>query len=173
MRPLGPFWAKRGQGGSSEAPRPQVGPPEPVLAPKPNPPEMAKNHNSAHGLWQPPEATSSTPRKDSPQVQGKIFPSSMHPTQGFRSGQIYVIPNEVPNPQPISKVDFQLSSLAIPWWLPEDHLRTLTTWPCRSWVVNSHQDYSKGNSQRLSIISIIFKASSTQNSLDNSIGPYR
>ncbi|MBW0495444.1 hypothetical protein O181_035159 [Austropuccinia psidii MF-1] len=36
-------------------------------------------HCSAHGLWQPPEATSSVPIKDSPQVQGKTFPSSMHP----------------------------------------------------------------------------------------------
>ncbi|MBW0531115.1 hypothetical protein O181_070830 [Austropuccinia psidii MF-1] len=35
--------------------------------------------NSVHGLWKPPEATSSAPRKDSPQVQGKTFPSSMHP----------------------------------------------------------------------------------------------
>ncbi|MBW0564275.1 hypothetical protein O181_103990 [Austropuccinia psidii MF-1] len=36
-----------------------------------------------------------------------------------------------------------------------------------------HQDYSKGNSQSLSIFSIIFKASNPQHSLDNSIGPYR
>ncbi|MBW0590398.1 hypothetical protein O181_130113 [Austropuccinia psidii MF-1] len=34
---------------------------------------------SAHDLWKPPEATSSTPIKDSPQAQGKTFPSSMHP----------------------------------------------------------------------------------------------
>ncbi|MBW0476280.1 hypothetical protein O181_015995 [Austropuccinia psidii MF-1] len=88
----GPFWpkyneAKRGQGGISSAPKPQVGPPNPVLAQ-----ELAKTtqgpkigqepqicHNSVHGLWQPPESTSSALRKDSPQVQGKIFPSSMHP----------------------------------------------------------------------------------------------
>ncbi|MBW0492705.1 hypothetical protein O181_032420 [Austropuccinia psidii MF-1] len=57
--------------------------------------------------------------------------------------------------------------------ISEDHLRTPTTWPCRIWVVNSHQDYSRGSSQRLSIISIIFNTSSTQHSLDNSIGPYR
>ncbi|MBW0570100.1 hypothetical protein O181_109815 [Austropuccinia psidii MF-1] len=36
-----------------------------------------------------------------------------------------------------------------------------------------HQDYSKGNSQSLSIFSIIFKESRTQNSLENSNGPYR
>ncbi|MBW0499157.1 hypothetical protein O181_038872 [Austropuccinia psidii MF-1] len=56
--------------------------------------------------------------------------------------------NQVPNPSPSSKGNSQLFSLAIPWWLPEDHSRTPTTWPCRSWVVNSHQDYFRGNSQR-------------------------
>ncbi|MBW0560089.1 hypothetical protein O181_099804 [Austropuccinia psidii MF-1] len=44
---------------------------------------------------------------------------------------------------------FSYFSLEIPWQLPEDHLRIPTTWPCRGWVVISHQDYSKGNSQRL------------------------
>ncbi|MBW0552985.1 hypothetical protein O181_092700 [Austropuccinia psidii MF-1] len=68
---------------------------------------------------------------------------------------------------------FSYFSLPIPLWLPEDHSRTPTTWPCRSRFVNSHQDYSKDNSQRLSITSIIVKKSSTQHSLDNSIGPYR
>ncbi|MBW0531459.1 hypothetical protein O181_071174 [Austropuccinia psidii MF-1] len=37
----------------------------------------------------------------------------------------------------------------------------------------THQDYYEGNSQRLSIFSIIVKASSIWHSLDNSIGPYR
>ncbi|MBW0565280.1 hypothetical protein O181_104995 [Austropuccinia psidii MF-1] len=36
-------------------------------------------HHSAHGLCQSPEATSSAPSKDSPQFQGKTFPSSMNP----------------------------------------------------------------------------------------------
>ncbi|MBW0546232.1 hypothetical protein O181_085947 [Austropuccinia psidii MF-1] len=97
MGPLGPFWpksneAKRGQGGSSSSPKArsvpnhkwahlsQFWPQNPIN------PEMAKTtlgpkvgHNSAHGLWQPPEATSSAPSQDSPQLQGKTFPSSMHP----------------------------------------------------------------------------------------------
>ncbi|MBW0472388.1 hypothetical protein O181_012103 [Austropuccinia psidii MF-1] len=54
----------------------------------------------------------------------------------------------------LRRMTFQLFSLAIPWNLPEDHSRTPTTWPCRSWVFNSHQDYSKGSSQRLHNISI-------------------
>ncbi|MBW0530156.1 hypothetical protein O181_069871 [Austropuccinia psidii MF-1] len=68
------------------SPQSQVGPSEPVLAPNPNQPKMAKTtsvspvgHYSAHGLWKPPEATSSAPSKDSPQFQGKNFPFSMHP----------------------------------------------------------------------------------------------
>ncbi|MBW0573476.1 hypothetical protein O181_113191 [Austropuccinia psidii MF-1] len=47
---------------------------------------MAKNHlrtqnghKSVHGLWQPPEATSSAQSKDFPPVQGNTSPSSMHP----------------------------------------------------------------------------------------------
>ncbi|MBW0593588.1 hypothetical protein O181_133303 [Austropuccinia psidii MF-1] len=43
-------------------------------------PRTTSGHNSAHGLWQPPEDTNSAPSKDSPHVQGKTFPSSMHPT---------------------------------------------------------------------------------------------
>ncbi|MBW0534223.1 hypothetical protein O181_073938 [Austropuccinia psidii MF-1] len=90
---LGPFWpnsnvSKRGQGGSSEDPKPQVGPPEPVLAPK-----QPKNHlrtqighNSVDGLWQPLEATRSAPSKDSPPAQGKTFLSSMHSVLRTRSG---------------------------------------------------------------------------------------
>ncbi|MBW0557445.1 hypothetical protein O181_097160, partial [Austropuccinia psidii MF-1] len=75
-----------GQGGSSSTPEArwahlsQIWPQNPIY------PEMAKNtlgpkigHNSAHGLWQPPEATSSAPSQDYHQVQGKTFPSSMHP----------------------------------------------------------------------------------------------
>ncbi|MBW0576935.1 hypothetical protein O181_116650 [Austropuccinia psidii MF-1] len=49
-------------------------------------PQIAKNHlrthrghKSVHGLWQPPEATSSAQKKDSPPVQGKTSTSSMHP----------------------------------------------------------------------------------------------
>ncbi|MBW0544043.1 hypothetical protein O181_083758 [Austropuccinia psidii MF-1] len=69
-------------------PKTQVDPPEPVLSPKPNQlrngqkhqgtqnwPRTTSGNNSAHGLWQPPEATSSAPRNDSPQFQGKTFPS--------------------------------------------------------------------------------------------------
>ncbi|MBW0545234.1 hypothetical protein O181_084949 [Austropuccinia psidii MF-1] len=41
--------------------------------------EPQNGHESFHSLWQPPEATSSAQSKDSPPVQGKTSPSSMHP----------------------------------------------------------------------------------------------
>ncbi|MBW0510033.1 hypothetical protein O181_049748 [Austropuccinia psidii MF-1] len=91
-------WGQKGPRGkfispqSQVGPKPQVGLPEQVLAPNPNLPKLAKNHLrrkidqgpqvghfSTHGLWKPPEATSSAPRKDFPSAQGKTFPSSMHP----------------------------------------------------------------------------------------------
>ncbi|MBW0592098.1 hypothetical protein O181_131813 [Austropuccinia psidii MF-1] len=98
----------------------------------------------------------------SQQSNGDVFRTQLHDSKSRSQ-----------NPLPILKEDSSSNQSGNPWWLPEDHLATPTTWPCRSWVVNSHQDYYKGNSQRLSIISIIVKASSTHNSLDNSIGPYR
>ncbi|MBW0532829.1 hypothetical protein O181_072544 [Austropuccinia psidii MF-1] len=93
LGPLGPFLPKSNEAKNGQVgPKPQVGPPEPVLAPKPNQPRKWPKHlrtqnwpratrgqNSAHGLWKPPEATRSAPRKDSPQVQGQASPSSMHP----------------------------------------------------------------------------------------------
>ncbi|MBW0559942.1 hypothetical protein O181_099657 [Austropuccinia psidii MF-1] len=89
------------------------------------------------------------------------------------SGPSYVISNKVPSPVPILREDLSAiqsgNSLAATTRPFEDpnHL-ALQELGCQC-----HQDYSKGNSQRLSIISIIFKASSTQHSLDTSIGPYR
>ncbi|MBW0581607.1 hypothetical protein O181_121322 [Austropuccinia psidii MF-1] len=89
MEPLGPFWpksneAKRGQGGSSSVPNSRWVPNHKwahlrqFWAQNPTNSGHKIGHNSVHGLWKPPEATSSAPDKDSPQVQGKTFPSSMH-----------------------------------------------------------------------------------------------
>ncbi|MBW0560996.1 hypothetical protein O181_100711 [Austropuccinia psidii MF-1] len=90
------------------------------------------------------------------------------------SGPNYMITNQLPNPSPILKED----PLAISaWQFPGGYQKTIQgSQPPGFAGVGlsfSHQDYSKGNSQRLSIFSIIVKASSTKNSLDNSIGPYR
>ncbi|MBW0480794.1 hypothetical protein O181_020509 [Austropuccinia psidii MF-1] len=84
-------WDKRGQGGSLSAPKPQVGPPEPVFGPKTQSTQNGQNHlrthigqepqnghKSVHGLWKLPEATKSAQSKDSPPVEGKNSLSSMH-----------------------------------------------------------------------------------------------
>ncbi|MBW0502425.1 hypothetical protein O181_042140 [Austropuccinia psidii MF-1] len=41
------------------------------------------------------------------------------------------------NPPPILKKDSSAHQCGNPWWLSEDHSRTPTTWPRRSWVGNS------------------------------------
>ncbi|MBW0533699.1 hypothetical protein O181_073414 [Austropuccinia psidii MF-1] len=97
MGPLCPFWpksneAKRGQGLINQHPNHKWAHLSHFWPQNPTNPELAKTtlrpkidqepqngHNSVHGLWQPPEATSSAPSKDSPKAQGKTFPSSMHP----------------------------------------------------------------------------------------------
>ncbi|MBW0544313.1 hypothetical protein O181_084028 [Austropuccinia psidii MF-1] len=58
------------------------------------------------------------------------------------------------NPTPISKEDFLTHQSGNPWQKSEDHSRIQMTWPCRSWVGNFIQDYSKGHSQRLYILLI-------------------
>ncbi|MBW0559056.1 hypothetical protein O181_098771 [Austropuccinia psidii MF-1] len=86
-------------------------------------------HKSVHGLWKPSEATRSTPRKDSPPVQGKTSLLSMHSVLKDKEWCIYVIinhyapfflrnpmvtlsrlnyviPNQNPNPSPILKEEF-------------------------------------------------------------------
>ncbi|MBW0584678.1 hypothetical protein O181_124393 [Austropuccinia psidii MF-1] len=86
--PRGQFICHQSQLG----PKLQVGTPEPVLAPNTNQSRNGQKtlrakmdqgtqvgHCSVHGLWQPPEANSLAPIKDSHQAQGKPLPSSMHP----------------------------------------------------------------------------------------------
>ncbi|MBW0557273.1 hypothetical protein O181_096988 [Austropuccinia psidii MF-1] len=81
---MGPFWpksneAKRGQGGSSLAPNARWAHLSQFFPQNPTNSGPQIGHNSVHGLWQRPEATSSAPGKDSSQAQGNNFPSSMHP----------------------------------------------------------------------------------------------
>ncbi|MBW0518125.1 hypothetical protein O181_057840 [Austropuccinia psidii MF-1] len=192
-------------GPRSEAPKPQLGPPEPFFDPKwPKTtlgPKLGKNHKlaikSVHGLCKPSEAIRSVQSKDSPPVQGKTSLSSMHSVLKDKEGCIYgiiyhyapfllsnpmvtlsgpnyMIPSKVPNLSPISKEEFSaiqscnsLAATRRPFEDPQP------PGPAEVGLSFSHQDYSKRNSQRLSIFSIIVKESSIQHSLDNSIGPYR
>ncbi|MBW0588945.1 hypothetical protein O181_128660 [Austropuccinia psidii MF-1] len=74
----------------------------------------------------------------------------------FRT-QIHISKSRSQIQTPILKEDFLTHQSGNPWQQSEDHSRIPTTWPCRSWVGNFIQDYSKGHSQSLYIISISCK----------------
>ncbi|MBW0586597.1 hypothetical protein O181_126312 [Austropuccinia psidii MF-1] len=63
-------------------------------------------------------------------------------------------------PIPISKEDFLTHQCGNPWRQSEDHSRIPTTYPCRSWVGNFIQDYSKGILRVSTSFQSFFKASS-------------
>ncbi|MBW0474388.1 hypothetical protein O181_014103 [Austropuccinia psidii MF-1] len=74
----------------------------------------------------------------------------------FRT-QFHLSKSRSQNPTPISKEDFSTHQSGNPWGQSEDHSRIPITWPCRSWVGNFIQDYFKGYSQRIYILSISFQ----------------
>ncbi|MBW0569229.1 hypothetical protein O181_108944 [Austropuccinia psidii MF-1] len=71
----------------------------------------------------------------------------------FRT-QFHLSKSRSQNSTPILKEDFLAHQSGNPWQQSEDHSRIPITWPFRSWVGNFIQDYSKGHSQRLYILSI-------------------
>ncbi|MBW0510109.1 hypothetical protein O181_049824, partial [Austropuccinia psidii MF-1] len=67
---------------------------------------------------------------------------------------------------PYLKEDSSAHQSGNPWRLSEDYSRTPTTWPCRSWVGNSIQDYSKGDILRgITLFQSVVKEASTSASL--------
>ncbi|MBW0553772.1 hypothetical protein O181_093487 [Austropuccinia psidii MF-1] len=57
--------------------------------------------------------------------------------------------------------------------LPEDHLQTPTTWPCRSWVVLSFRILPRAISRGYQEFNKLSRYQELQYPLDNSIGSYR
>ncbi|MBW0512325.1 hypothetical protein O181_052040 [Austropuccinia psidii MF-1] len=89
------------------------------------------------------------------QFNGDIFRTKFHDSKSRSQ-----------NPMPILKEDSSAHQSGNPWQLSEDYSRTLTTWPCRSWVGNSTQAYSKGAILRgITLFQSVFKAASTSASL--------
>ncbi|MBW0561285.1 hypothetical protein O181_101000 [Austropuccinia psidii MF-1] len=77
------------------------------------------------------------------------------------------------NPSPISKEDSSARQSGNPWRLSEDHVRTPTTWPCRSWAENSFRIIPRAILRGYSWFNQLSKQQVLQYSLENSIGPYR
>ncbi|MBW0559156.1 hypothetical protein O181_098871 [Austropuccinia psidii MF-1] len=65
------------------------------------------------------------------------------------------------NPTPISKEDSLADQSRNPCWQSEDHSRIPITWPCKSWVGNFIQNYSKGIPRGDTVVQSVFKVSST------------
>ncbi|MBW0475370.1 hypothetical protein O181_015085 [Austropuccinia psidii MF-1] len=77
------------------------------------------------------------------------------------SGPNSTIPNQGPKIQhPFSKEDSLTHQSGNPWQQSEDHSRTPTTWPCRSWDGNFTQDYSKVILRGYTVFQSVAKASS-------------
>ncbi|MBW0541354.1 hypothetical protein O181_081069 [Austropuccinia psidii MF-1] len=64
------------------------------------------------------------------------------------------------NPTPILKEDSLAHQSGNPWRQSEDLSGILITWPCRSWVGNFIQDYSKGIPRGYTFFQSAVKASS-------------
>ncbi|MBW0587980.1 hypothetical protein O181_127695 [Austropuccinia psidii MF-1] len=96
MRPKG------AKGGSPLAPKPQLGPPEPVLAPNSIKPQnghktlrtqfwpiTTMDHFSAHGIWHPPEAIRSAQFNLSPHLKGNSSTPMCTPYSRLQEWCIY------------------------------------------------------------------------------------
>ncbi|MBW0578909.1 hypothetical protein O181_118624 [Austropuccinia psidii MF-1] len=124
------------------------------------------DHISSYGLWKSPEATKPA-QQAFPSTSREFFHSSMHPVLKV-AGVVhiwYYIPlctifcsefngdafrtkfhnpkSRSQNPTPILKEDSLTHQSGNPWRQSEVHSRISITWPCRSWVGNFIQDYSK------------------------------
>ncbi|MBW0471178.1 hypothetical protein O181_010893 [Austropuccinia psidii MF-1] len=77
------------------------------------------------------------------------------------------------NTSPISKEDPSAHQSGNPWQLAEDHFRTPTTWPCRSWVGNSSRIIPRAILRGYSSFNQLSRQKVLQYCLDKSIGPYR
>ncbi|MBW0482271.1 hypothetical protein O181_021986 [Austropuccinia psidii MF-1] len=77
------------------------------------------------------------------------------------------------NTSPISREDYSAHQSGNPWQLSEDHFRTPTTWPCRSWVGNSFRTIPRAILRCYSSLHQFSRQQVLQYSLDSSIGPYR
>ncbi|MBW0484338.1 hypothetical protein O181_024053 [Austropuccinia psidii MF-1] len=151
---------------------------------------------STPGLWQLPEATSSS-SESLPLHSGErlSFTNVLHTKD---SGMVHIWYNiplctnfaqksngdgfrtklghfqaKSPNPSPISKEVFSVIQSCNPWRLPEYNSGTPTTWLCRSWVVLSFRILQRAIPRGYQAFNQFSRHQVLQYSLDNSIDPYR
>ncbi|MBW0462006.1 hypothetical protein O181_001721 [Austropuccinia psidii MF-1] len=89
------------------------------------------------------------------------------------SGTNYVIPTPVLKSITHFKWILLSHSVSNPWRLPQDHSRTPTTCPCRSWVVLCLRILPRAIPRGYQPFNQSSRHQVLQYSLDNSIGPYR
>ncbi|MBW0583981.1 hypothetical protein O181_123696 [Austropuccinia psidii MF-1] len=77
------------------------------------------------------------------------------------------------NPSLFLKEDSSAHQSGNPLWLAEEHSRTPTTWPCRSWVGNSFRIITRAILRGYSAFNHFSRQKVLQYSLHNSIDPYR
>ncbi|MBW0497465.1 hypothetical protein O181_037180 [Austropuccinia psidii MF-1] len=118
-----------------------------------------------------------------PQLKGNSSHSSMHPvlkvvgvvhiwyyiplctilSQKFNGDVVgtdfHLSKSRSQNPMPILKEYSLTHHSGNPWQQSEDHSRIAITWPCRSWVGNFIQDYSKGILRGYTVFQSVVKAS--------------
>ncbi|MBW0558857.1 hypothetical protein O181_098572 [Austropuccinia psidii MF-1] len=136
-------------------------------------------------------------RNPSPQLKGDFSHSSMHPILKV-AGVVhiwYFIPlctifvqrlngdifrtkfhdskSRSQNPMPILKEDSSAHQSGNPWRLSENHSRTPTTWPCRSWVGNYFRIIPRTILRGYSSFNQLSRQKVLQYYLENSIGSYR
>ncbi|MBW0545935.1 hypothetical protein O181_085650 [Austropuccinia psidii MF-1] len=85
----------------------------------------------------------------SQQFNGDVFRTKFHNSKSRSQ-----------NPTPISKEGLSTHQSGNPWQQSEDHSRIPITWPCRSWVGNFIQYYSKGILRGFTVFQSSVKTSS-------------
>ncbi|MBW0561968.1 hypothetical protein O181_101683 [Austropuccinia psidii MF-1] len=158
-----------------------IGPPEPNLAPNLiSPTNGQKDPRTQIGLWQSPEATrSSSARFPLHSTESLLFTNVLC---SMDSAVVHIWYNIAlcTNFSQQSNGDgfrtklghFKLSSQIHPWRLPEDHLRTPTTCPYRSWFLLSFRILPREISRGYEALNQLSRYQVLQYSLENSIVPY-
>ncbi|MBW0540787.1 hypothetical protein O181_080502 [Austropuccinia psidii MF-1] len=176
-------------------PQGQVGPPEPILAPNlTSPTNGQKDPRTQTGHFQP--LNFGNHQRPPAQAQ-QVFPF-INVLCTIDSGVVHIWYN-IPlctnfaqqsngdgfrtkfghfksSPQfhhPFLKEVFSVIQSCNSWRLPEYHLRTPSTWPCRSWVVIYFRIPPRAILRGYQASNKLSRHEVLQYSLDNSIGPYR